>query len=106
MQLETITDNERLVIRRMILNPGESSCWHSDSCKRFSVIIRGSRLAIQFRDTGEIVEFAVSPGMTGWDDPEPRVHQATNRGADPYEEVVTFHRQSPDIDPQPGADTS
>jgi len=27
--------------------------WHTDSCHRFSVVVRGERLRIEFRDTGE-----------------------------------------------------
>lgn len=105
MELETITENEALLIRRMILKPNECMYWHTDSCSRFTVVVQGSRLAIEFRDTTEIVEIGVYPGMTGWDDPEPKTHRAVNRGSDTYEEVVTFYKQSPDVVPQPGSPT-
>ncbi|MBE7381027.1 MAG: GNAT family N-acetyltransferase [Leptolyngbya sp. SIO1E4] len=41
--------------------------------------------------------------MAGWDTPEARVHRAINTGQATYEEVVTFYRSGPDIDPQPQA---
>lgn len=101
MKLETITEQGDLVIRRMILAPGETMYWHTDTCRRFSVIVSGSKLAIEYRDSGDREEFDVAPGMVGWDDPEDRVHRAINAGSDDYEEVVTFHRSSAAIDPQP-----
>ncbi len=102
MKLETITESDELVIRRMVLDPGEAMYWHTDSCRRFSVVVQGSRLAIEYRDNSEILEFDVHPGMADWDEPDCRMHRAINRGADPYEEVVTFYRRSADVDPQPG----
>jgi hypothetical protein len=101
MRVELITNRNELVIRRLVLDPGEAMFWHKDNCHRFSVVVRGSRLAIEYKDSGEIVEFEVFPGMTGWDAPEQRAHRAINRGSDTYEEVVTFYRSSSDLDPQP-----
>jgi quercetin dioxygenase-like cupin family protein len=101
MQADLITRRDDLVIRRLILEPGEAMPWHSDSCRRFSVVVRGERLSIEFRDTGEKIAIAVHPGMADWDGPEPRVHRAVNIGSSPYEEVVVFFLASPDEDPQP-----
>ena len=67
MQLETITDNNDLLVRRLILGAGESMYWHSDNCRRFTVVIHGTRLAIEYREGGDIGEFEVYPGMAGWD---------------------------------------
>ena len=101
MDIQTITEREDLLIRRMALGPGEKSPWHVDVCHRFTVVIRGSRLTIQFRDSAETVEIKVRPGLAEWDEPEPRVHRAINSGPDVYEEIVTFYRDGADIDPQP-----
>ncbi len=101
MQLETITENETLLIRRMILEPKEHMYWHCDACRRFTVVVSGSKLAIEYQDAPEVLEYEVFPGMTGWDDPEPRVHRAVNVGDERYEEVVTSYKVSPDVIPQP-----
>ena len=37
MKAETITERDELVIRRMILAPGEKMYWHTDLCHRFTV---------------------------------------------------------------------
>ena len=101
MKVETISERDDLLIRRLTLAPGEAMYWHSDACHRFSVVIQGSRLAIEYADTGEITEFDVHPGMADWDAPQARTHRAINTGDGPYEEVVTFYRERADIDPQP-----
>lgn len=101
MQEESITTRDDVVIRRLILEPGEALPWHTDACHRFSVVIRGDDLTIEFRESGERVRVPVRPGMTGWDAPEPRVHRAVNTGAMPYEEVVMFFLESPGVTPQP-----
>ena len=101
MRKEIITEREDLVIRRLVLEPGEAMPWHADACHRFSVVVRGERLRIEFRDTGEQITVAVHPGMADWDEPEARVHRGVNTGAVPYEEIVTFFLDTPGIDPQP-----
>lgn len=102
MQLESITEEDTLVIRRLILAPGEHTVWHADACRRFTVVVRGERLGIEYQD-GERIEFEVHAGMSGWDDPEARVHRATNLGNSAYEEVVSFYRSGSGVDPQPAA---
>lgn len=101
MITETLSESETLVIRRTILEPGETSPWHSDACRRFTVVVRGSQLKISYRDSAEVSAIAVSPGFAEWDEPESRVHQAVNAGTDTYEEVVTFFRDSSAVVPQP-----
>ena len=101
MQIEKISEREDLVIRRMTLEPGEAMFWHTDACHRFSVVVRGSRLAIEYRDATGRRELKVYPGMADWDAPEARVHRAINLGPETYEEIVTFYRTGPDIEPQP-----
>jgi hypothetical protein len=100
MALEVITRRDDLLIRRAILEPGEATPWHTDAVHRFSVVIRGQQLAIEYRD-GERIEFAVHPGMAEWDPPEPRVHRAVNVGKGRFEEVVSFYLDPPGCDPQP-----
>jgi hypothetical protein len=101
MRLEVITRRDDLVIRRLVLEPGEAMPWHTDPCHRFSVVVRGEQLRIEFRDTGEQVAVRVHPGMADWDLPEARVHRGVNAGAVLYEEVVMFFLDPPGIDPQP-----
>ncbi len=100
MSLEWITRRDDVAIRRMVLAPGEAMAWHVDPCHRFSVVVRGDALRIEFRD-GETVDVPVHAGLTGWDAPEARVHRAVNAGDSVYEEVVTFWLDAPDMDPQP-----
>ena len=101
MQAEIITRREDLMIRRLVLEPGEAMSWHTDACQRFSVIVRGQHLTIEFRETGERLGVAVYPGMVEWDEPDPRVHRAVNTGPTAYEEVVTFLLTTPGVEPQP-----
>ena len=105
MRSETITDTPTLLIRRMVLAPGDATPWHRDACRRFTVVVRGSRLAIEYRDAGERSEFDVPTGTADWDDPQPRAHRAINVGTGEYEEVVTFYRSAAGQEPQPTADT-
>jgi hypothetical protein len=101
MKIEVITRRDDLLIRRHIMEPGEALPWHVDLCHRFSVVVRGEKLHIEFRHTGEIVSIDVHPGLADWDVPEPRVHRGINAGATIYEEIVTFYLDAPGIDPQP-----
>lgn len=101
MKSVVVTETDELVVRHAELMPGEATQWHVDTCRRMTVVVRGDRLAIEYRDSGEINEFDVSPGGVDWDEPEARVHRAINCGIEPFEEVVTFYRTSSDIDPQP-----
>ena len=75
--------------------------WHTDPCHRFSVVVRGDELAIEFRDGKETATFSVRPGEAGWDEPEARLHRGVNVGKATYEEVVTFYLEHPGMDPQP-----
>ncbi len=106
MKEQTITERADLVIRRMVLEPGEATQWHTDTCHRFSVVVQGTNLAIEYEDTGEIHAFDVHPGMADWEAPQTRVHRAINTGATTFEEVVTFYRSGSDVVPQPAATPS
>ena len=101
MQTQIITKRDDLLVRRLVLEPGEAMPWHRDTCHRFSVVVRGDELTIEMRDTGERDTFAVHPGLADWDRPQPRVHRGVNSGTSTYEEVVLFFLDPPGIDPQP-----
>ena len=96
-----VTETESMVIRHAVLAPGDATPWHTDTCRRMTVVVRGDRLAIEYRDDGAIEEFAVTPGSVDWDEPEPRVHRAINCGSEPFEEIVTFFRDDGGVEPQP-----
>jgi hypothetical protein len=106
MKSETITRRPDLVIRRHILEPGEALPWHRDLCHRFTVVVTGEALSIEYRDTGEVESFPVHAGLADWDEPQSRVHRGVNAGTVPYEEVIVFFLPKPDIEPQPEAGDS
>lgn len=103
MRVEAITRREDLVVRRLVLEPGEAMPWHTDPCERLTVVVRGDLLRIEFRDSGEELTVAVTPGMADWDHPDTRVHRAVNVGTQPYEEIVTFFLPEAGAEPQPAA---
>ena len=98
---ETISERTNLVIRRHVLQPGETLPWHSDLCHRFSVIVRGEAIAIEYRESKEIATIPVHPGLAEWDAPQSKVHRAINVGKLPYEEVIIFFVDKPGMEPQP-----
>jgi hypothetical protein len=102
MSEELLYEKGNVLVRRAILEPGESSAWHTDSCDRVTVILSGDRLAIEFRDTGAIQEFDAPAGQVDWDEPASEAHRAINVGRRRYEEVVIFFLSEPGQDPQPG----
>ena len=104
MRTEVIAERDDLLIRRAIFAPGEATRWHVDLTHRFSVVVRGDRLAIEFRNGDETQAFAVRPGQAEWDAPELRPHRAVNVGAETFEEVVMFFLPPGGRDPQPSAD--
>ena len=79
MRIETLSRRDDLLIRRHVLEPGEALPWHTDLCHRFTVLVRGDRLRIEFADGSE-QELDVHPGLAEWDVPEPRVHRGVNVG--------------------------
>jgi hypothetical protein len=56
-------------IRRQVREPCEAMPWHVDPCRRFTVVVRGELLRIEFRETGDSVKVPVHPGMAEWDEP-------------------------------------
>jgi hypothetical protein len=106
MKSETITQRPHLIIRRHILEPGEALPWHVDRCHRFTVVVTGESLRIEYRDSGEVENFAVHPGMADWDEAQTKVHRGLNVGSVPYEEVIMFFIDQPGMEPQPEAKES
>ena len=104
MKTEIVSQRENILIRRHMLEPGEALPWHTDLSHRFSVIIRGDLLRIEYRDSADGETIAVYPGMTDWDEPQANVHRGINIGKGTYEEVVIFFLSEPDMEPQPEAD--
>jgi hypothetical protein len=103
MKSETITQRDELIIRRHILEPGEALPWHTDLCQRFTVVVTGETIQIEYRDTGEIETIAVQPGMADWDQPQSRIHRGINAGNVTFEEVIVFFLDRPGMEPQPEA---
>jgi len=104
MSEELLYERGGVLVRRSILEPGESSAWHTDSCDRVTVILSGDRLAIEFRDSSEVQEFDVRAGQVDWDKPTSEIHRAINVGRRRYEEVVIFFLSEPGQSPQPKAE--
>ena len=69
MQTQIITKRDDIVVRRLVLEPGEVMPWHRDTCHRFSVVVRGDELSIEMRDTAERTTFAVHPRPDGLGSP-------------------------------------
>ncbi|HET9949982.1 MAG TPA: hypothetical protein VFQ22_13755 [Longimicrobiales bacterium] len=101
MHREIISQDSALVVRRQVLEPGEAMPWHTDPCRRFTVVVGGNGLAIEIRETGERIPVAVHPGLAEWDEPKTRVQCGVNVGSEPYEEMVLFFLPTPGADPQP-----
>ena len=104
MSQELLYEKGIVLVRRTILEPGESSPWHTDACDRMTVILSGDRLGIEFRDGSGVHECDVRAGQVDWDEPTSVVHRATNVGRKRYEEVVTFFLSEPGQDPHPDAE--
>jgi hypothetical protein len=104
MKIEIVSQRKEIRIRRHILQPGEALPWHTDRCRRVSVVIRGDALRIEYRDSGAVEMIAVCPGMAEWDQPQAQVHRGLNSGQLPYEEVVVFFLNEPNMEPQPVAE--
>ena len=101
MSVQVITERDDLVITRRTMAPGEATEWHTDACERFTVVVRGEQLTIEFLNEGDSIIVPVAPGLADWDQPEARVHRAVNSGRQTYEEIVTFYRDDPTQVPQP-----
>ncbi|HVP56046.1 MAG TPA: hypothetical protein VMU45_13735 [Candidatus Eisenbacteria bacterium] len=103
MTEEVLHRQERILVRRQILDPGDATPWHQDVCQRVSVVLRGAELDIEFRDGSPSQRVEVSAGQVDWEMPSDRLHRAVNVGAVPYEEVTVFFLDHPKAIPQPEA---
>ena len=104
MRHETISRQGTVLVKRLVLEPGEATVWHTDPFHRVTVIVRGDALAIEYRDGPVAAQAAVSAGQVDWDAPTERRHRAVNVGATTYEEVAIFFLDHPDAVAQPTAD--
>jgi quercetin dioxygenase-like cupin family protein len=104
MTEEILSRRGPIVVRRLILEPGETTRWHVDPWHRTTVVVRGEALAIEYRDGQPGPRIDVSPGMSDWDAPSDRVHRAVNIGRTTYEEVAIFFVEGPESEPQPSAE--
>ena len=103
MTEEILHHREKVLVRRIILEPGDSTHWHRDLCHRVSTILHGTTLEIEFRDGSPPHRIEVAAGQVDWDMPSDRIHRAVNVGAEPYEEVTVFFLDHPETVPQPQA---
>lgn len=87
-----------------MLEPGEATAWHVDPCSRVSIIIRGTALAIEYRNGEESKRVEVVAGQADWDNPTDEIHRAVNVGGESYEEVTIFFLDRNDAIPQPVAE--
>ena len=103
MKEETITQRGTILVRLLLLEPGEATRWHVDPFHRVTVVVRGEALALEYRAGGEVVRIEITPGQTDWDAPTDKAHRAVNVGQKTYEEVAIFFLDRPDAVPQPTA---
>jgi hypothetical protein len=104
MSEELLYEKRNVLVCRSVLEPEESTPWHTDSCDRVTVVLSGDRLVIEFRDSGVVQDFDLRTGQVDWDEPTSEVHRAINAGPRRYEEVVIFFLSEPGQDPQPKAE--
>jgi len=103
MSEEILIHRDKTLVRRQILEPGEALPWHRDPYHRVSVVLRGSTLRIEHRDSDEAIDIIATPGQMDWDEPYDTVHRGVNTGQTTYEEVTVFFLDRPDAVPQPTA---
>jgi len=75
-----------------------------DPYHRLSIIIRGTALAIEYRNGEEAQRVEVAAGQADSDVPTDRIHRAVNVGGETYEEVTIFLLDRNDAIPQPVAE--
>jgi len=101
---ETLLQRGTTLVRRLVLEPGEATAWHVDPYSRVSIIIRGTALAIEYRNGEESKRVEVVAGQADWDNPTDEIHRAVNVGGESYEEVTIFFLDRNDAIPQPVAE--
>ena len=101
---EVLHKRGAILVRRLVLDPGEAMPWHTDPFVRLSVVLHGQALAIEYRDGGAAERIGLTAGQVDWDEPTHRIHRGVNVGRQPYEEITVFFLDSPDAVPQPWAE--
>jgi len=104
MTEEVLHRRDNVLVRRLILQPGDTTHWHSDVCHRVTVVLKGSELSIEFRDGSGAKQVKVTAGQVDWDTPSDRGHRAVNVGTTTYEEVTIFFLSEPQAIPQTSAE--
>jgi quercetin dioxygenase-like cupin family protein len=100
---ETLHHRGTILVRRLLLTPGEATRWHRNPFHCVTVVLNGDALAIEFRDGSPKQQIRVIPGQVDWYEPSDRTHRAINIGDAAYEDITVFFlTQPPDI-PQPDA---
>jgi quercetin dioxygenase-like cupin family protein len=100
---ETLHHRGTVLVRRLLLEPGEATRWHRDPFHRVTVVLTGEVLVIEFRNGRRKESIKVVSGQVNWDEPSDRPHRAINVGTTPYEEIATFFLTQVDDVPQPDA---
>ena len=94
MILETISQRDTTLVRRLVLEPGSAMPLDIDPYHRVTVVIRGEVLAIEYRDGLEAEHGEVTAGQSDWDEPTDQVHRAVNVGQTAYEESHDLRSRS------------
>ena len=102
MREEVLFERGTTLVRRLRLEPGETTRWHVDPYFRITVVLSGDMLEIEYRDGGERERLSVKPGQVDWDEPTDRPHRALNTGS-AYEEATIFLRDREGVQHQPDA---
>ena len=100
---ETLHHRDKILVRRLVMEPGEALPWHVDPHHRVSVVLRGDRLRIEYRDGSKPHTIELTPGTADWDEPTDKAHRGVNAGTTTYEEITVFLLDRPDATPQPRA---
>jgi quercetin dioxygenase-like cupin family protein len=100
---ETLHHRGTILVRRLLLRPGETTRWHRNPFHCVTVVLNGDALAIEFRDGSPKQQIRVIPGQADWYEPSDRAHRAINIGAAAYEDITVFFLTQPHDIPQPDA---
>ncbi len=80
----TLLENDRVVVRTVILEPGVEYPEHTHDLPHVGVIVRGGTL--EFHEGGNVETVEFEPGQAGWRDAGV-THRIVNRSADPVHVV-------------------
>src|SRR4051794_17720516 len=87
---ETLHHRGTILVRRLLLTPGEATRWHRNPFHCVTVVLNGDSVAIEFRDESPKQQIRVTPGQVDWHEPSDRAHRAINVGHAAYEDITVF----------------